>query len=281
MTVIDTAILESAVVDNVKAMLAEDVRSGDVTAQLIPPENTSRARIIARDPAVVCGVMWVEEILRQLGGGITLNWLARDGDQVGANDGIVELEGNSRTLLTGERSVLNVLQTLSATATACRELADLVSSTSVKLLDTRKTLPGLRIAQKYAVTVGGCFNHRIGLYDAFLIKENHINALGSIAATVEAARRIAPSKPVEVEVETLAELAEALAVKPDTIMLDNFTLEDMAKAVQQAAGISKLEASGGINKTTLLPIAQTGVDYISIGAITKDCKAVDLSMRFA
>jgi nicotinate-nucleotide pyrophosphorylase (carboxylating) len=184
-------------------------------------------------------------------------------------------------LLTGERAALNVLQTLSATATACQELAALVSSTSVKLLDTRKTLPGLRIAQKYAVTVGGCFNHRIGLYDAFLIKENHINALGSIAATVDAARRIAPGKPIEVEVETLSELEEALAVSPDTIMLDNFSLEDMATAVKQAAGISKLEASGGINKSTLLPIAQTGVDYISIGAITKDCKAVDLSMRFS
>ena len=157
----------------------------------------------------------------------------------------------------------------------------MVAATSVKLLDTRKTLPGLRVAQKYAVTVGGCFNHRLGLYDAFLIKENHINALGSIGAAVDAARRLAPGKPIEVEVENLAELAEALAVKPDTIMLDNFSLEDMAIAVEQAAGIAKLEASGGINKGTLLPIAQTGVDYISIGALTKDCKAIDLSMRFA
>jgi len=279
--VIDAAMLEAAVFDNVTAMLAEDVRGGDVTAQLIPVDSTSHAHIVAREPAVVCGAMWVEEIFRQLGGGVTLRWLARDGQAVSANDCILELEGNSRVLLTAERSVLNVLQTLSATATACQELATLVSATSVKLLDTRKTLPGLRVAQKYAVTVGGCFNHRLGLYDAFLIKENHINALGSIGATVDAARRLAPDKPIEVEVENLAELAEALAVKPDTVMLDNFSLEDMAIAVEQAAGIAKLEASGGINKTTLLPIAQTGVDYISIGAITKDCKAIDLSMRFA
>ena len=273
--------LEAAVVDNVTAMLAEDVRDGDVTAQLIPADSKSHARIVAREPAVVCGAMWVEEIFRQLGGGVTLRWLAHDGQAVSANDCILELEGNSRVLLTAERSVLNVLQTLSATATACQELATLVAATSVKLLDTRKTLPGLRVAQKYAVTVGGCFNHRLGLYDAFLIKENHINALGSIGAAVDAARRLAPGKPIEVEVENLAELAEALAVKPDTIMLDNFSLEDMAIAVEQAAGIAKLEASGGINKGTLLPIAQTGVDYISIGALTKDCKAIDLSMRFA
>ena len=278
---IDAAMLEAAVVDNVTAMLAEDVRDGDVTAQLIPADSKSHARIVAREPAVVCGAMWVEEIFRQLGGGVTLRWLAHDGLAVSANDCILELEGNSRVLLTAERSVLNVLQTLSATATACQELATLVAATSVKLLDTRKTLPGLRVAQKYAVTVGGCFNHRLGLYDAFLIKENHINALGSIGAAVDAARRLAPGKPIEVEVENLAELAEALAVKPDTIMLDNFSLEDMAIAVEQAAGIAKLEASGGINKGTLLPIAQTGVDYISIGALTKDCKAIDLSMRFA
>lgn len=278
---IDAAMLEAAVVDNVTAMLAEDVRDGDVTAQLIPADSKSHARIVAREPAVVCGAMWVEEIFRQLGGGVTLRWLAHDGQAVSANDCILELEGNSRVLLTAERSVLNVLQTLSATATACQELATLVAATSVKLLDTRKTLPGLRVAQKYAVAVGGCFNHRLGLYDAFLIKENHINALGSIGAAVDAARRLAPGKPIEVEVENLAELAEALAVKPDTIMLDNFSLEDMAIAVEQAAGIAKLEASGGINKGTLLPIAQTGVDYISIGALTKDCKAIDLSMRFA
>ena len=193
---------------------------------------------------------------------------------------LVEIAGNARALLSGERTALNFLQTLSGVATVCRHYAGLVSSTKVKLLDTRKTLPGLRIAEKYAVTIGGCFNHRIGLYDAFLIKENHINACGSIAATVRAARELAPGKSVEVEVENLNELEQALEAKADIIMLDNFSVDDMRVAVKRTNKQAKIEASGGINEQTLLSIAKTGVDYISIGTITKDCKAVDLSMRF-
>jgi nicotinate-nucleotide pyrophosphorylase (carboxylating) len=203
----------------------------------------------------------------------------RDGERVAANQVLFTLEGPARALLSGERSALNFLQTLSAVATRCRHYADLVEGTPVRLLDTRKTLPGLRLAQKYAVTCGGCHNHRIGLFDAFLIKENHIAACGGIGAAIDSAQRIAPGKPVEVEVENLEELQEALAAGADIIMLDELSLEDMRTAVKLTAGRAKLEASGGINDSTLRTIAETGVDYISLGTLTKDVKAIDLSMR--
>ena len=259
--------------------LEEDVRSGDITASLIPADTHASARVITREHAVLCGVEWVNEVFHQLDPAVQVKWNVADGERVEPNQVLFQLQGPARSLLTGERCALNFLQTLSGTATLCRRYADLVQETRVKLLDTRKTIPGLRTAQKYAVTCGGCFNHRIGLYDAFLIKENHIAACGGIGAAVEAAHRIAPGKPVEVEVENFAELDQALNAGADIIMLDDFTLEDMAKAVAHTAGRAKLEASGGVREDTLLPIAKTGVDYISIGGLTKDCKAVDLSMR--
>ena len=277
---IDSETLERAIQLNVDAALAEDVGDGDVSAKLIPAESRSCARISSRQAATVCGIPWVNAVFRALDPEVEIEWLVEEGQRIGENQRLVQIEGLSRPLLTGERTALNFLQTLSAVATVCSQYASLVASTGVKLLDTRKTIPGLRIAQKYAVTMGGCFNHRLGLYDAFLIKENHINACGSIVAAIAAARELAPGKPVEVEVETLAELDQALDAGSDIIMLDNFSLDDMRTAVKLAEGRTRLETSGGINDQTLLPIAETGVDYISIGALTKDCKAVDLSMRF-
>ena len=277
---IDPQLLTQTIRQNVAAALAEDIGEGDLSAQLIPAANTSRARIISRQPATICGLPWVREVFRSLDPTLRVDCMLDDGEEVEENACIVELNGSSRALLTGERTALNFLQMLSAVATASRHYANLVSSTGVRLLDTRKTLPGLRIAQKYAVATGGCFNHRLGLYDAFLIKENHIHACGSIAAAISAARTLAPDKPIEVEVENLDELDQALTAAADTIMLDNFNLADMRRAVARAAGRAKLEASGGITAQTLLPIAESGVDYISIGALTKDCQAIDLSMRF-
>lgn len=259
--------------------LEEDIRTGDITASLIPADNTAHARVITRDNAVVCGVEWVNEVFRQLDPDVAVTWQVRDGDRVVPNQVLFELSGRARSLLSGERCALNFLQTLSGTATVCRQYADIVAGTGVKLLDTRKTIPGLRTAQKYAVTCGGCFNHRIGLYDAFLIKENHIAACGGIAQAVSTARIVAPGKPVEVEVENFDELEQALKAGADIIMLDDFDLAGMGKAVALVNGKAKLEASGGVRETTLLAIAQTGVDFISIGGLTKDCKAVDLSMR--
>ena len=277
---LDSDTFLAAVRTNVEAALSQDVGSGDVSAQLIPEAQTSVARIIARERAVICGQAWAEGVFQRLDPTVKINWLVKEGDWCEQNKPIVMLEGNSRALLTGERSAMNFLQTLSATATESRRLSDSVADTGVRLLDTRKTLPGLRIAQKHAVAVGGCSNHRVGLYDAFLIKENHITACGSIVQAVTAARALAPGKPVEVEVESLNELDQALAAAADIIMLDNFSLEDMRSAVARAAGKAKLEASGGIDDRTLRPIAETGVDYISIGAVTKHCRAIDLSMRF-
>ena len=264
---------------NVRRALAEDIGSGDITAQLIPAERLAHATVITREAAVVSGSAWVDAVFRQVDPRVAVHWQVRDGERVSPNQVLFTLEGPARALLSGERSALNFLQTLSAVATRCRHYADLVAGTQVKLLDTRKTLPGLRLAQKYAVTCGGCHNHRIGLFDAFLIKENHIAACGGIAAAVAAAQRIAPGKQVEVEVENLEELQEALAAGADIIMLDELSLEDMRTAVRLNAGRAKLEASGGINDTTLRSIAETGVDYISMGTLTKDVRAVDLSMR--
>lgn len=267
--------------ENVKAALAEDIGSGDITAQLIPADQQANATVITREDCVFCGKDWVIEVFAQLDRSVVLEWHVEDGESVTANSTLFSLSGNARSLLTGERAALNFVQTLSGTATTSRYYANLVAHTKVKLLDTRKTLPGLRDAQKYAVAAGGCHNHRIGLYDAFLIKENHIAACGGITAAVSTARIIAPSKAVEVEVETFAELEQALTANADIIMLDNFTQEDMRKAVAINKGQAKLEASGNVTELTLPLIAETGVDFISIGALTKHCRAVDLSMRIA
>ena len=273
--------LSAEIESNVRLALAEDLGSGDITAQLIPSERLAHASVITREAAVVCGTAWVDAVFRQLDARVAVHWRVKNGDRVEPNQVLFSVEGPARALLSGERSALNFLQTLSAVATRCRHYADLVDGTAVKLLDTRKTLPGLRLAQKYAVTCGGCHNHRIGLYDAFLIKENHIAACGGIAAAVVTARSIAPGKPVEVEVESLDELRQALEAGADIVMLDELSLDDMREAVRLTAGRAKLEASGGINERTLRGVAETGVDYISLGTLTKDIKAIDLSMRLS
>ncbi|PWW40173.1 carboxylating nicotinate-nucleotide diphosphorylase [Chromohalobacter israelensis] len=260
-------------------LLAEDVGPGDITAQLIPAKQWAWARVVSREDAVLCGVAWVDELYRRLDPSVRLTWHAADGDALSPDQVFLELEGPARSLMTGERAALNLLQTLSGTATRTRDYAARVADTGVALLDTRKTLPGLRLAQKYAVTCGGGHNHRLGLHDAFLIKENHIAACGGIAEAVTAARRIASDLPVEVEVESLDELDAALEAGADTIMLDNFALETLREAVARNAGRSRLEASGNVSEATLREIAETGVDCISIGALTKDVKAIDLSMR--
>ncbi|MCQ3003167.1 carboxylating nicotinate-nucleotide diphosphorylase [Pseudomonas syringae] len=275
------ATLTAEIEANVRRALLEDVGSGDITAQLIPAERLAKATVISRDAAVIAGTAWVDAVFRQLDPRVAVHWQVMDGDRVQPNQALFHVEGPARSLLTGERSALNFLQMLSGVATKARHYADIVANTQVKLLDTRKTLPGLRFAQKYAVTCGGCHNHRIGLFDAFLIKENHIAACGGIAQAITAAHKIAPGKPVEIEVESLDELREALDAGADIVMLDELSLDDMREAVRLNAGRAKLEASGGINDDTLLVIAETGVDYISIGAMTKDVKAVDLSMRLS
>ena len=271
--------LQAVIVDDVRRALNEDVGDGDITASLIPAENLASASIITREAAIFCGRAWADEVVRQVDPQIQIEWLVADGDQLMADQTLCRLNGPARGMLTAERCMLNFIQTLSATATRSRYFADMVKDTTVKLLDTRKTLPGLRMAQKYAVTCGGCHNHRIGLFDAFLIKENHIAACGGIAAAINQANRIAPGKPVEVEVESLEELQQALDAGADIVMLDELSLDDMRKAVSLTAGKAALEASGGINETTLRSVAETGVNYISIGSLTKDVKAVDLSMR--
>ena len=266
---------------NVRRALLEDVGSGDITAQLIPAERLAKATVISRDAAVIAGTAWVDAVFRQFDPRVAVHWQIVDGDRVQPNQALFHLEGPARSLLTGERSALNFLQLLSGVATRAQHYADMVADTQVKLLDTRKTLPGLRMAQKYAVTCGGCHNHRIGLFDAFLIKENHIAACGGIAEAITAAHKIAPGKPVEIEVESLDELKQALDGGADIIMLDELSLDDMREAVRLTAGRAKLEASGGVTDATLRTVAETGVDYISIGALTKDVKAVDLSMRLS
>jgi len=264
---------------NVRLALAEDIGSGDLSAQLVPEGQTARAQVISRETAIFCGRAWADEVFRQLDSRVTLVWQVEDGELIAANQRLVSLQGPARALLSGERAMLNFLQTLSAVATRARQYADLIQGTGVRLLDTRKTLPGLRLAQKYAVTCGGCDNHRIGLFDAFLIKENHIAACGSIAKAVARARQVAPDKPLEVEVENLGEFEQALGAGADIIMLDELSLADMQKAVGLNQGRAKLEASGGVNRSNLRQIAETGVDFISIGSLTKDIKALDLSMR--
>ncbi|MEA1082397.1 carboxylating nicotinate-nucleotide diphosphorylase [Marinobacter qingdaonensis] len=276
---IPAELLRQSRVETVAHSLREDIGDGDITAQLIPADKQATGRVITRERATIAGCDWVNEVFRQVDPEVVLEWRVKDGDRVGPDQVLFEMRGPARSLLTAERAALNWLQTLSGVATVCAGYADKVAHTGVRLLDTRKTLPGLRLALKYAVTCGGCFNHRIGLWDAFLIKENHIAACGSIAKAVSEAHRIAPGRPVEVETESLDELEQALSAGADIIMLDEFSLEDMRKAVALTQGRARLEASGGITDQTLAPVAETGVDYISIGALTKDIKAIDLSMR--
>jgi nicotinate-nucleotide pyrophosphorylase (carboxylating) len=259
--------------------LEEDIRDGDITASLIGADTLATATLITREDCVLAGTAWVDEVFRQITPAVTIDWQYRDAQRVSGDSLLARFQGPARALLTGERTALNFLQTLSGTATTCRYYADLVANTPVRLLDTRKTLPGLRSAQKYAVTCGGCHNHRQGLHDAFLIKENHIAACGSIPAAIAAARQAAPGKPVEVEVETLEEFRVALEAGADIIMLDDMSLEDTYLAVALSKGKAKLEISGGVSPERLKALAATGVDYISIGALTKHVRAVDLSMR--
>ena len=267
----------------VAAALAEDLGSGDVTAALVPASQQVRAQILAREPAVLCGIDWADATFKQLDAAIRLEWMVRDGDRLAADMPVVRLSGPARPILTGERTALNFLQTLSGTATAAARYVEAVAGTGCRILDTRKTLPGLRLAQKYATRCGGAQNHRLGLYDMVLIKENHIIAAGSIGGAVATARRMSPGLPVEVEVETLAEFDQACEAGADIIMLDELSLDDMREAVKRnrARGPrAKLEASGSVNLSTVREIALTGVDFISIGSITKHVQAVDLSMRF-
>lgn len=262
----------------IAAYLAEDVGSGDITAEIIADSTRAVAKVVTREAMVLCGRAWFDAVFRQLSSHVDIQWRHEDGDEVGANTLLCELTGPARALLTGERTALNLLQTLSATATTSRRYADAVAGTDCKVLDTRKTLPGLRRAQKYAVKCGGCVNHRIGLFDAVLIKENHIIAAGSIEAAIRQARLLSDVM-VEIEVESLHELQQALSAAPDRIMLDNFSLDDLRKAVALTAGAVELEASGNINLDNIRAVAETGVDYISIGALTKNVSAIDLSMR--
>ncbi|MCP4406525.1 MAG: carboxylating nicotinate-nucleotide diphosphorylase [Gammaproteobacteria bacterium] len=264
----------------IAAALAEDLGSGDITADLIPESVAASARVISRDSAVICGCAWFNAVFKQLDESIVITWEVQDSDAVGPKQTLCHLQGPARAILSGERIALNFLQTLSSTATQTRRYVNAVRGTGAKILDTRKTIPGFRTAQKYAVNCGGGKNHRMGLYDMFLIKENHIISTGSIAAAVKTARQRHPQIKIEVETETLDELQQALNASADIIMLDNFDLTTLRKAVALVQHRVKLEASGGVNLDSVRSIAETGVDYISVGALTKDIHAIDLSMRF-
>jgi nicotinate-nucleotide pyrophosphorylase (carboxylating) len=268
----------------VSRAIAEDLRDGDLTAELIARDTVAVARVVAREPATLCGTAWFDETFRQIDARVAVTWNAADGAPIAADSVVCELRGPARSIVTGERTALNFLQTLSGTATVTRTYADLVAGTRTRILDTRKTLPGLRLAQKYAVRCGGGDNHRIGLFDAVLIKENHVAAVGSVTAAVAAARRQSPNVMIEIEVEDLAQLREALATDADRIMLDDFTLDDMRTAVAlrdaHAGKRQELEASGSVDAARLKAVAATGVDFVSIGAITKHVRAIDFSMRF-
>ena len=271
---------QSEIEDNVAAALREDIGSGDITAELIPEDAIALASVITREACVLCGMDWFEEVFRQLDEEIFIEWNADDGDTLAADDTLCSISGSARAILTGERTALNFIQLLSATATRAAEYAAAVTGTGAIVLDTRKTIPGLRLAQKYAVSCGGCDNHRLGLYDAILIKENHIAAHGSIAGAVEEAQFLYPDTMIEVEVENLNEFEQALQAGASRVLLDNFSLDDLRAAVKLNAGKIELEASGGVNLKTINAIANTGVTFISTGALTKDIKAIDLSMRF-
>lgn len=273
-------ILPDNITLSVQQALLEDIGSGDVTAGLIAEYAQSKATVICREDAVLSGCAWFDEVFKQVDKSINIVWHFKDGDHIPANSILCDLSGPSRSLLTGERTALNFVQTLSATATATNVFVKLIEGSKAKVLDTRKTLPGLRLAQKYAVTCGGGANHRVGLYDMILIKENHIMAAGSITKAITNARSLHPTIKIEVETETFAEFEEACAADADIIMLDDFDLETMRKAVENNPKGIPLEASGSVNLDTIVGIAKTGVDRISIGGITKSVEAIDLSMRF-
>ena len=259
--------------------LAEDIGSGDLTAQLIDPTSTCSARVVVREAAVLCGCAWFERVYERLDPQVSVRWQAADGDRIVPGQLICTVSGSARSVNSGERTALNLLQTLSGTATIARRYADAVATTATVILDTRKTLPGLRTAQKYAVRCGGCANHRMGLHDAMLIKENHIAAAGGLRRAVDRARAANPHAPLEVEVETLEQLDDALALGVDMIMLDNFNLEAIREAVRRSRGAARLEVSGGVSFEDLGALAATGVDFISVGALTKNLYAADFSMR--
>jgi len=276
--------LPADIANVVAIALAEDLGDGDLTAKLIDAATRATAHVVVREPATLCGCAWFDETFRQIDGSVTVAWRAHDSDRVATDAVVCDIQGPARSIVTGERTALNFLQTLSGTATATRVFADLLAGTPTRVLDTRKTLPGLRRAQKYAVRCGGGENHRIGLFDAILIKENHIAAAGSVRAAVREAKRHSPNVPLEVEVENLAELGEALETQADRIMLDDFSLADMGRGVAlrnaHTGKRKELEASGSVNADTVRSIAATGVDFISIGALTKHVRAIDFSMRF-
>mgnify|MGYP001826468225 FL=1 len=273
-------VLDEELLHTVQIALAEDIGKGDITAALIPEHQTAQATVMCREPAIVCGMAWFNAVFEELDSRVETYWLVHDGDAVDANQILCKLSGPARALLSGERTALNFLQTLSATATLSRRYADTVADLPVRILDTRKTIPGLRTAQKYAVRVGGCDNHRSGLYDGILIKENHIAAAGSIHHAVTQARAENPGMLIEVEVENESQLLQALAAAADRLLLDNHSLPELKHAVETVAGRAELEASGGVTLDKLREIALTGVDYISTGSLTKDIKAIDLSMIF-
>ena len=272
--------LETQINQDVRVALGEDLGNGDITAQLIPEDLVWKARVICRESAILCGRHWFDSVFSHIDKRVSVHWNLNDGDVIEFGGTVCTLEGPARALLSGERTALNFLQTLSGTATVANHFAGKVEGLNTRILDTRKTIPGLRRAQKYAVRCGGCHNHRMGLFDAFLIKENHISVAGSISNAVMAARELRPDLAVEVEVENLQELEKALATKADRVLLDNFTLENVREAVQLNNGQAELEASGNINLDNLRDYALTGVDYISIGSLTKHITAVDLSMCF-
>jgi nicotinate-nucleotide pyrophosphorylase (carboxylating) len=269
------------ITEMVKAALQEDIGSGDITAQLISEKTLASARVITREPMILCGQAWVDEVFRQIDPAVKITWHYQDAQAVKAGDVLYELQGNARSLLTGERAALNFVQMLSGTATTVYRFVEKISHTKTQLLDTRKTIPGFRLAQKYAVRCGGGHNHRIGLYDAFLIKENHIAASGSITKAIQKAREIGAGKSVEVEVESLSQLEEAIQAKADIVMLDNFDLPAIQQAVKLNQARVKLEVSGNITLNNIKQVAETGVDFISVGSLTKHIQAVDLSMRIA
>ena len=277
---IPQSLLEQTIQINIEQALQEDIGDGDITALLTPENEQATANILSRENMILAGQPWVNALIQAFDANIQITWLKQDGDQVEANEIFLQLSGSARSLLTVERPALNFIQTLSAVATKTAEYVKQLEGLNTKLLDTRKTLPGLRIAQKYAVAVGGGQNHRLGLFDAFLIKENHIMAAGGITQAIQQAHQIAPNKPVEVEVETWDELNQALEAGADIVMLDNFSQQQMIDAVKHVAGRCKLEASGNITIENLRHVATTGVDYISMGVLTKDVQAIDLSMRF-
>ena len=277
---IPQSLLEQTIQINIEQALQEDIGDGDITALLTPENEQATANILSRENMILAGQPWVNALIQAFDANVQITWLKQDGDQVEANEVFLQLSGSARSLLTVERPALNFIQTLSAVATKTAQYVQQLEGLNTKLLDTRKTLPGLRIAQKYAVAVGGGQNHRLGLFDAFLIKENHIMAAGGITQAIQQAHQIAPNKPVEVEVETWDELNQALDAGADIVMLDNFSQQQMMDAVKHVAGRCKLEASGNITIENLRHVATTGVDYISMGVLTKDVTAIDLSMRF-